>query len=442
MPDVDYEVFAFTAPTAGTPPIAQAITIPGSRGLTPKGYIMVMSGVTALDAGANGARVTVGADDGTTQRAVGIMVEHNQLSNVADTGYRIDTATVAQMPVTTGPSLSFEVNRTTLGVDTINVEFSATTAGQKGFGMAFYGSDVVIDVQSVAAPGSIGGTQDVTMSQLPDAVIVIGVGQAFVADGQGNPAMLTIGFAARSSATQACGCLTAEHRATLPTAVTSVGNIIRDDVAATHLSSSAGVVTEGARIGVSFPNATGCRLTTTNLGLSEEVIVIQLYLGGAQCWAGAPAINTDALGNTSYTNPALKGKAIMAVGARIATATNAVVDTFGSMSFGLASRSGNQGCASVRSTDNAGTSSTQSLASATRIVDVITSASAHDYYEEFVSFDRNSPPGTPSGFTWNTGDASTSGEDRPIAILVLGEAREDPMLPVRPRPWLKRLGRM
>jgi hypothetical protein len=406
----------------------QTITDSAALGKTPKAAVFFLSGATSLDTiVGSSARVSVGMTDGTTQRSVGVMAENTQLAAVADSAYRIDTATILQMPATGGGSLDVEAAWVSFGLDEVVINWSAATT-LRGFVILFYGDDLQVHVASFASSSSIGGTANPASAPgfQPDALIGVSVGQDFVADGNGAGGMISVGYAGRlSSVTQACSAWVAENDFST---ATSMGVLIRNDAIVTKLSSSSGTVTEGTRLEASFDTTT-YTITTRNAAVAMQAMYLALAVGGLPCWAGAPSL-TATSGDKDITDPGFKPIAMLLGAVRVAS-VNTIGSGQGNLSLGGASSASAAASVGMNSRDNQSVSDSQDIASNSNVVDILNSDTDHDWAASLVSF-------ISTGVRINVNDAVSA--TRFIAMLAIGESR------VSPAPFLRRpigpLGRM
>ena len=326
--EIIFRDVAFTLPNATG---NFTITDTGGPGLTPKACIIVLSGATGTGSETNPARISVGLTDGTAAIAIGLMAEHNVLAANADTGRRRANNKILNIPTTTTEALGVGATFVSVGTNalTINVD---TASVLKGFVRFFYGAQLSAKVVTVTSDATSGNS--VTCPSLgftPDGVIAMSARTAWNTDAGLNNVIFSMGFAGRlPSPSQACVGICAQDLAN----PTSVGMKARNDRLLSIVISTAGVVTEPVSIELTAWNADDVTLTTRETGEAMGIGLLAFSLNGEKCFADLPALNSDALGVSSYVGAGFKARALMTVGSAAATA-NTIDSTVGAMSIGV-----------------------------------------------------------------------------------------------------------
>lgn len=394
----------FQAPAGGG---ASTIADPNGPGVAPKAVVFIVSGhtnLTSLNVAAPRGRISIGMTDFTTHRVVSCSYENNVAAASAGAWYRIDNATVVNLPVENGPSLEVEAAVTSVGVDSVELTWSAASTFF-GIALFIYGGDVQAVLEVLASNASNGGTATSTaLGREPDMVIAASCGVAFSADGSGQDPCITYGMMARHSATQGCISVCAETDQN----PTSSGSILRDNAILALLSSAAGVVTEGPRVSLAT-TSTGFQITTTGTG-SFEGMYLSLYLGGAKCWVGTPSVGASATGPEVISGVGFRAKCVLAAALR-QTATNSLATGQNTMSIGFSDAvvTGTQGC---WARDNVATSETNSIASQTWLIGLLANSLSFDWVASMTSIDATT-------FTINVDDAAAA--DRVVLFAAIGE---------------------
>jgi hypothetical protein len=378
-------------------------------GLTAKGAIVVLTASGAADSITTPKRISVGMYDGTNQRAVCDYGENNVATASADTGVRFDTATVAQFTATGNLGLGAEGAATALGTDSISITWDSAIA-VVGQIYLFYGDVFACAVEDITSSAVINTVSTSTaLGTTPDGIIAVSVGQAFVADGQSAPGMLSVGFSGRlPSITQACTTSCAENRKATST---SAGCETHNDRVSVQLTSTAGVVSEGQTLEVTAYNSTGFDLTTRSTGALG--VMLFSFKIGARVWAGAPTLPASTSGSFSRTDPGFRPIALFIAGTRVGN-INTINSGAGQLCIGGACASGN-GIGTSFWRDNQATSSAGCTSSATDIIRIPSTAAVDDWRATFTSFDA-------TGWTGNVTTATTTpGDDRPTAYMAIEE---------------------
>ena len=416
-----------TAPGPGT---TQTVTDSQAGGRTPKAIVMICSGhpnTVSQDVNSPGGRLSIGFYDLTNYRVIGAITEDGAAAGSADAGYRIDTATIAQLSNVTNANLQSEATVTSVGVGSVDLSWSA--AATVDFIMLFiYGGAVQAAVESLACSGTIGGTATSTaLGRMPDLVLAASCNAAFVADGQGTEMMVSFGAMARHSNTQGCVTTAMEHQQ----ANTSVGSILRNDCVLTQVTSAAGTVTEGARMQMAL-TSTGFQITTQNANASFEGMFISLYLDGARCYVGTPTVAAGTTGSKAITGVGFKARSVLVAAPR-AGAINNLLDTQNPVSIGAWDRT-TAGCQGFWSRDNRATSEADSISSQTNLLSVLTQGASFDWVANPVSMDTD-------GLTINVSDAAAG--DRMFLLVAFGEVLLDSLAwwPIGHRRWRRCLAR-
>lgn len=410
----------------------QTISLVGGPGKTIKAYEILLSGATAQDTITAGGRMSYGQFDGTTKRCVAIISRDNTIAAGATCGYRIDTGRVAAMPVATGVGLEVGLVPVSMGVDQITVNASAAST-LRGVVRMYFGTDLVVKVESLASSASIGGTVSSTaLGVPPDLVIAAGCGQAFISDGSGTPLMFSYGAAGRLPAlTQACAALCAEDSVVVRT---SSGILVRDDAILTTLASASGTVTEGTRLELSF-DATGFTITTRNAAVSVEGMFMSFSFGGAKCRAAVPLIDVSATGDESTTDTGFRTRGLALL---LTNRTSGEINVIGSaaaagkFSLGWGLPGGISRAVGFLAADNQLTSVTKSVVRSADIMDTVIDATTHDGIASLPSIDA-------LGYTLNVSDAAVA--TRLVLSISVGD-RADPGWWASLRRWRRQLGRM
>jgi hypothetical protein len=410
----------------------QTITIANATGQVPKAVMFFITRATA-DAITNTAMIGGGIRAGSVSRAFAVMGEHNVATALADNGVRADSGNVIEL--TGAANENREAAATFVSFNTDNCIINWTTAlapaaAYLGFAVFFWGDDLQVDLQSISG----NATQDASVDSAAlgfdaDGLIAVSVNLAFTTDGSNNNGMFSIGWAGRlPSVTQSCCCAVGEDDAIT---ATSAGDILRDDAVAVRLTSSGGTVTQGARLEASFGSGK-YTLTTRGATGSLEAIVLAYSIGGRRVWCGAEVMDTNGTGNKSLTTPGFRpGSAMVAM--ILASATNTLVSTAGSLSIGAAvAQSGESSAAAWQWRDNVATSTAKSRTDDAFVSLIATGGGAMDLIASFVSFDAQ-------GLTLNLD--SPSANDRPLSFC-LWEETLDPGWWASLRRWRRQLGRM
>jgi len=202
--------------------------------------------------------------------------------------------------------------------------------------------------------------------------------------------MLSFGFAAKSSLTQACTTVVWEDQAS----PTSSGSVCHDAYVAARLTSSAGTVTEGAQLEVTSWNNDGVEFTTRNDSYSLRCMVFCVSFPDVSAWAGAPTLPTSAASSFSRTDPQFEPQAII-FAPPITSAVSNVAATRGSICFGIVDEH-SQGEVGTVFRDNQVTSDGGVDWSTTRCFSLITVPNTSSWYTyaQFDSFDALGWSGT------------------------------------------------
>lgn len=420
----------FVMPTGGSFPRDFTITLAGGPGLTPKAVIIELSGATTLDTIQATARLSVGIWDGTTARCLAVVAEDGAIGSVnANSGYRVDTGSVIQMPTNSGNgALQVSATPVSFGVDSVTINVDVDAGAFRGVAKFFYGADLRANVVSLAGNASIGGTTATTApGWKPGFVFGWSVGQAFAALGSGTGGMFSHGFAVRNpSVLQACSSVIWENAAVT---TTSSGCISRNNAIVELLTSSVGTKAESAWHELSF-DATGFTITTRNAAVSFEAMFLSLDLAQTPCWAGVPTLVASGAGAHSDTNPAMRPQAMFFSGAVVAAA-NTLGSTRGSLSVGMVTAT-ESACTALLGQDNQTTSVAKSLISVTNFIDLPLTAATHDWIAAETALTR-------TGFDYNVSD--TAAADRPTPMAVIGNPFDPGWWPVL-RRWRRQLARM
>lgn len=431
-----FRVLAFTAPSGGSYPQAQVLTLPNARkvGAVPSGAMLFMCSAANLDTiettGIHGI-LCAGFSDFTRSRAIAYTAEHNITALSADAGYRIDIDTIAQLPAGSSEALLSEATIAATGDDEVTLTWSANPAGARSFIVLWFtsGGDQVY-VGHGTSSASAGGTVDITDPGFqPDDVYFGSVDHAFVADGSGNGAMLSFGFWSRQAAQQAASCSVSEDRVT----PTSIGQEGRADACVVTLAAIAGVVTESQRLNVTTALSNGFTIRSEVVAHAVDFMYFAVKHGGLS-HADGPDLNTTAVASVSVTSPGFRPNAACIIGHR--TAGTTIQAGGGPMSIAFIDRYGTVGCVAMFFQDNrsgANLSVAASYASETDIAVAISSSSAFDWKGDWDSFDA-------TGFTFSVNDAS--GGNRSLPYIVQRFPVDSVSWLPHHRRWRRQLGRM
>lgn len=399
----------FQGPTA-TDPNPANVTVSSGPGVQPKAAIFLASVVTALTNISSTGRLSIGfVCQATSNRAVSFNAENGDAAATTAVGYRCDIDTCIQIGSTSGGgSFQNEANVSTYVTDGARLSWSAGAGNTRGQAIFFFGDGVQSANTDIAGSATVGGTASISgLSFAPDVVFVASCNQAFDTDASGTPGHISFGFAARETDTQACSAICGEN-ARNPT---SAGSITRDDCVAVALTSSAGTITEGARLSVSSWNSDGVTFTTSHTNASVSVAALCLKLPNTSAWAGTPTVGSSGTGNLSFTDPNMKPQAVFS-SATINANLNTVVDQRGSLCVGAAISSSEVGSTSCLHRDNQATGDAKAVVTSTRLVQLVITTGNYDWAAEYVTNDT-------LGFTIAVSDAS--GADRPTAFFVISQ---------------------
>ena len=358
------------------------------------------------------SRISVGfADDSVTERCAMAFAEDGVAAASADAGYRIDNSTVVQISNPTNVNLLAEGNVTEFITNGCTISWSAS-ANIRGQAIFFYGDDVESAVRVVAGNATENSTASITgLPFAPDVAFVLSADKGFATDAQGTDAMLSFGFAARTSDTQSCSCVTWEHQQS----PTSSGVLTRDDACAVRLTSTAGTIAEGARLELTSWNSDGVEFTTRGASYTLRAAVLLLKMPNTSGWAGAPLFPASTPGAFSRTDPNFQPQALFFSGIRTAV-TNSVGSGQGTLCVGSTDAYGT-GAVGVQARDNQTTSDSGCDWSTTRCFSTITNPNTgtFDWYMSWTSFNANG---------WSGSVDSAAGGDRVLAYLAISHPLE------------------
>lgn len=407
-------VIHLTGPSvAGTFPQEQDVVITDTPpNVIPKGAIFFsvshsgLSNTIALT-----SRIGVGfADDAVTERCVMAFAENGVAAASADCGYRIDNSTVVQISNPTNVNLLAEGNVTEFITNGVTLSWSAVNNVQ-GQIVLFYGDDVEAQVVNFNGSATEDGTASISgLAFAPDIIFLISGDRAFGTDTQGADPMLSFGFAARTSDTQACSCLVWEHQQS----PTESGVISKDTVCAVRLTSTAGTVAEGASLELTSWNSDGATFTTRNDSYSLRCAALCVKLPNTSAWAGAPTIPAGTLGAFSRTDPQFLPQALIFAPVRAASVD--AVTGQGSLCLGCTDAY-ETGEVSAQARDNQATSGTGVDWSSSRSFSVITipGSSDWDYFGTVTSFDT---------LGWSGAITNAAAANRPMVYLAISHPAE------------------
>lgn len=407
-------VVHLTGPSsAGTFPQEQDITITDTPpGVIPHAAIFFSVNHAGLsNAMASTARIGIGfADDNVVERCAMAFAENGVAAASADCGYRIDNSTVVQISQAGNVNLLAEGNVTEFITNGVTMSWSAVNNVQ-GQIVFFYGDDAESAVVNFNGSATEDGTASISgLSFAPDIIFLLSGDRAFGTDAQGTDPMLSFGFAARTSDTQACTCLVWEHQES----PTSSGVISKDTRCAVRLTSAAGTVTEGASLELTSWNSDGATFTTRGEAYSLRCAALCVKLPNTSAWAGVPSIPAGTLGAFSRTDPDFLPQALIFAPTRV-TAVDTIAGQ-GSLCLG-ATDAYETGYVSAQTRDNQATSGTGVDWSSIRSFAVITipGASDWDYYGTVTSFDTNG---------WSGAITNAAAADRAMCYLAISHPQE------------------
>lgn len=428
-----FRVIPFTCPTAsGNFPI----TIPSGFGLAlvPAFVVLFVQRGVTLDVIASSELLGVGALDGTNQFAGAMMSENGQLTAANDSGVRTSSVNCLEITGTAAQGLEAEATTVSLGAGQALINFpvgSVPAAAYKGFAVFAFGADLAGAVTSLTGNPVVGLTSAISgLAFAPDGALFLSWNRAFTNPGAGqDQGMLSVGFAGRlPSTTQACSVVCREDRKATSTssAALSLGNRC-----AAKLSSTGGVVTKGATLEVTAWASDGLTTTTRDVAGALDVMVIPFRIGGRKVWAGLVAVDADLSAHGSgllpFTDSAFRPCTLFSAAA-YAQVDGTIEDTVGALSIGCVSNGEGdleQACISGNLQDGQTTGKAQSLASSSKLVDLVTAAATHAYDAALVSFD-------PLGWSVQIGTADSL--DHVQAVMALEE-------PPRGVGWMRELQR-
>jgi len=427
MVKADYRSTQVTAPTSGTLPVRQSITIGALGTEQPKAVFVEICAATSVSGTpADGARIGMGFCDGTRMRAWAITIADNDAS--PNSGVRVDNATLIQFCDAASQTLNAEARwdqwvnggMEILWDDLPDATYVLTVT-------YYYGDDVEAFIADVTGSASDGGTVSVTTCPFPPNFgLWLGANTtAQQADFSGVNARLNFGLACKApDGSILQGGFTVFDRNN-PTLNTSAACVMRNDALTQLVTSAAnGALTSGARLAVTAWRTDGVDLTTQ--GGTDQLAgsILLLRLSSNPQWVGVATVNSDTTGSHQVTACPIKGKAITAVGwSQTAVNSPTSAGPANHVSVGFASSSSDDVCAGIQSEDGVATSDTRSVANST-LIHIVEDDGTDIWRASFTSFDD------PSGFTINIDDAGASdfialfhvlGVDQFAPYAVLGE---------------------
>lgn len=427
MVKADYRTTQVTAPTTGTLPVRQSITIGALGSALPKAvFVEICSATSVSVTPVGGARIGMGFCDGTRMRAWALVASNGDAT--PNSGIRIDNATLIQFCDAAVQTLNAEARwdqwvaggMEILWDDLPDATYVLTVT-------YYYGDDVEAFIADVTGAASDGGTAVVSTCPFPPNFgMWLGANTTVQqADFSGVNARMNFGLACKApDGSILQGGVTVFDR-NAPTVNTSGACVIRNDALCQLVTAAnTGTLTSGARLAVTSWNPDGVTLTTQGGSDAMSGSIMLLRLSSNPQWIGTVTVNSDTTGSHVVTECPIKGKSLTAVGwSQSAVNSPTAGNAASHVSVGFVSPTG-EACAGIQIQDSTAPSVTRSVANST-LIQVVDDDGTDMWRAAFTSFDD------PTGFTINIADAAASdllalfhvlGVDQFAPYAVFGEA--------------------
>lgn len=432
---------ASSAPTAGTPPVNQDITVASGPGanLQPKATLYRATAGTALGTEVNAYRILLGMTDGTTQRSIGAMAENGQSSANQDCETRHDTATVVQAPLGASGAIngearwdSWQNGGSRIAWDDLLNAASLITS------VDFYGDDIEVAVVEFTGSASINGTASVSgLSFAPDLAIHYSHFNAFAADGLHADGHVSIGYAVKTLAGGIEQVCLSDHNHDRPPLSWAGATVLRDDCVVAQIDQAA----DGARLELTSWNSDGATYTTRDVAFANVTAILFVRFKSQRRLTAVVLPTSDPGGGAPWLDTSSSGEKLISLGFGPAAyfmlgttlpsknTTNRANTVRSQFSDGVWTGV-EQGCISCQAGDTNALltqSATRSVTSAL-VADVLKSvtggAAARDWAASHVGV-------SPLGPTVDITTASAAA--RQVAIMAIGDV--DAHWPKRPNVW-------
>ena len=438
MPGTGFDVFSVAMNTStGT----QAL-VGTCEGNTPKAAIVLVTRATVVGTITDVGTLSMGITDGMTTRSVSHMSEDGQAVASYNTGRRSESA-LGTILTATSQALDGSFDFSSFSADTLTINITdAPTSAVQLVVILFYGDDLQVKLDTVAASGTANGTTVYSgLSFRPRAIFAL----------NSIAGITTSGLHARAS----CGVCTFDDdtdttRRQLswgvcdrdtPTTLTRIRQNVRNNAIIQRiLNLDNGNLSENAWYEITAQSSTGFTLTTRNENLASNLWFLAFRFGSSRTWCGFPAFSTASTATQAITEPGFRPQFVMAWGtghqeANVNVIQDGVGELVGSLTLGACVEVGTDKQAAFQHEQGTGTGDTRCLVSS-KLVELVDDAGLVTWDATLASYDA-------TGLSIDVGTAS--GNDKLMGIWVVEANRQDTGWLAEAKSgsrWRRRLARM